>query len=69
MEVGRKRIGVCSLHYGQPVIQHGSEFCDYIIGEADQPSIVVDQLSRLEEYSFYTISAITISSSGRAGNG
>ena len=39
MEVGRKRIGVCSLHYGQPVIKHGSEFCDYIIGEADQASL------------------------------
>ncbi len=60
MEVGRQRIGVCSLFYGQPVIQHGSEFCAFIICEDCQ----FCNLSSLEEYIFLALSAITISFQG-----
>ena len=36
---------------GQPVVQHGSEFCAFIIGEVHQ-LVLIDALSRLEEYLF-----------------
>jgi hypothetical protein len=47
--------------YGQPVIQHGFEFCAFIIGEDYQVLLQIDNLSRLEEYIFLALSAITIS--------
>ena len=50
--------------YGQPVIQHGFEFCAFIIGEIYQTFIQIDKLSRLEEYFFLVLSAITISLTG-----
>jgi len=40
--------------YGQPVIQRGSEFCAFIIGE-DHQLVIIDVLSRLEEYSSCTL--------------
>ena len=46
--------------YGQPVIQLGSESGALIIGE-DHQKVVIDDLSRLEEYVFTARSAITIS--------
>ena len=38
------------FYYGQPVVQRGSEFCAFIIGE-DHQLVIIDVLSRLEEYS------------------